>query len=386
MRPTDAPAPRPRREGGCPVQAKFAATRRELADALIERDEEIDLVLTALLAREHPLLVGPPGTAKSLLLDSLLRWTCGTRFSLLLTKFTTPEEVFGPISVAGLKEDRYRRVTTGKLPEAELAFLDEIFKASSAILNTLLRVLNEGTFENGDGAARPVPLQVCVAASNEWPQAQEGGKELAALFDRFLLRKTVRPILSASGRKRLLWERDHLPRLSTRISAKEVEYARGDARILEWSDEGREALEQVLHELGREGIRPGDRRQYKAVGVAQAFAYLQGADKVEPEHLEVLAHVLWDDPAEQPEKAAAVIARVANPAGMRVNQLLLEAETILSSSDTGNIAQAASATAKLGEIARQLAGLRGGGGRAERAQQYVREQIKRIKLASIESI
>jgi MoxR-like ATPase len=386
MRPTDAPAPRPRREGGCPVQAKFAATRRELTEALIERDEEIDLVLTALLAREHPLLVGPPGTGKSLLLDSLLCWTSGSKFSLLLTKFTTPEELFGPISVASLKEDRYRRVTTGKLPEAEMAFLDEIFKSSSAILNTLLRLLNEGTYENGDGVARAVPLLLCVAASNEWPQSQEGGKELAALFDRFVLRKTVRPILSVSGRKRLLWERDHLPKLSTSITAKEVEYARGDARMLDWSEEGKQALEQILADLAREGIRPGDRRQFKAVGVAQAFAYLQGDERVEPEHLEVLAHVLWDDPAEQPEKAAAVIARVANPTGMRVNQLLLEAEQILAASDTGNIAQAAAATAKLGEIAKQLAGLRGGNGRAERAQQYLRDQIKRIKLASIESI
>src|SRR3954468_20944208 len=95
----------------CPVQEKFVTTRKELSTALIERDEEIDLVLTALVCREHPLLVGQPGTAKSLLLDSLMAWMRGRRFTVLFTKFTTPEEVFGPISVAGLKEDRYRRVT-----------------------------------------------------------------------------------------------------------------------------------------------------------------------------------------------------------------------------------------------------------------------------------
>src|SRR5262245_2160235 len=127
----------------CPLQQKFAAARRELAAALIERDEEIDLVLPARVAQEHVLLVGPPGCAKSLLLDSLMRWMSGRRFSILLNRFTTPEEVLGPISVSGLKADVYRRVTAGKLPEAELAYLDELFKASSAILNVLLRILNE---------------------------------------------------------------------------------------------------------------------------------------------------------------------------------------------------------------------------------------------------
>src|SRR5262249_35135391 len=146
-----------------PVQEKFAATRRELSAALIERDDEIDLVLTALVAQEHPLLVGAPGTAKSLLLDSLMGWMGGKRFTILLTKYSTPEELFGPISVAGLKEDRYRRITAGKLPEADGAFIDEIFKASSAILNTLLRLLNERVFDSGDGLVK-VPLKICVAA------------------------------------------------------------------------------------------------------------------------------------------------------------------------------------------------------------------------------
>jgi MoxR-like ATPase len=108
------------------IQERFVQTRKELSAALIERDEEIDLVLTALVCREHPLLVGPPGCGKSLLLDSIMAWMRGRKFTILFTKFTTPEECFGPISVAGLKEDKYRRVTTGKLPEADGAFGDEI--------------------------------------------------------------------------------------------------------------------------------------------------------------------------------------------------------------------------------------------------------------------
>ena len=114
-----------------------------------------------------------------------------------------------------------------------------------------------------------MPLKLCVAASNEWPQSQEGGKELAALFDRFVFRRAVRPILSGAGRKRLLWDRDHTPKLSTSITPAEVDQAHADAMALPWSEDGQEALEAILRELAKEGIQPGDRRQFKAVACAR---------------------------------------------------------------------------------------------------------------------
>jgi MoxR-like ATPase len=369
----------------CPVQEKFLTTRQELSAALIERDEEVDVVLTALIAQENPLLVGPPGTAKSLLLDALMSWMHGRKFTILFTKYTTPEEVFGPISVAGLKEDCYRRITTSKLPEADGAFVDEVFKGSSAILNTLLRILNERVYDNGDGTLVKVPLKILVAASNEFPHDQEGGKELNALFDRFLLRKRVRPILSQTGRQRLLWHRDHTPKLSTSITPEEVDQAHKIALSLPWTDEARRGFEEILRELARQGIVPGDRRQYKSVAACQAFAFLNGAERVEPEHLEVLAHTLWDCPQEQPDKVAQVVARIANPTGMKVNQLLLECEQVLAGTDAKNLAQAATAAAKLSEIEKQLAALKGDA-RLVKARAYVREQIRQVKLASLDAI
>src|SRR3954470_5590537 len=239
--------------GARPLQAKFASARREMGEALIEREQEIDLVLTGLVARENVLLVGPPGCAKSLLLDSLMAWMRGKKFSILLNRFTTPEELLGAISVAGLKSDVYRRVTTGKLPEADLAFIDECMKGSSAILNTMLKILNERTYEVGDGTTVKVPLRLAVAASNEWP-SPETGKELSALFDRFVLRKTVRPILTASGRQRLLWGGSHTPKLSTSITPAEVDDAHALATALPWTDEARQALEQIIRELHKEGV------------------------------------------------------------------------------------------------------------------------------------
>ena len=367
-----------------PVRDKFAAARRELSSALIEREDEVDLALTALIANEHVLLVGPPGCGKSLLLDSLLAWTGGAKFSILLTKFTTVEEVMGPVSLVGLKEDRYVRVTAGKLPEADYAFVDEVFKGSSAILNCLLKILNERVYDAGDGAARAVPLKLCLGASNEWP-SPDTGKELSALFDRFTLRKTVSPIRSRTGRARLLWTRDHTPRLSGTITPAEVEQARRSATALPWSGDAKQALEAVLTELAREGVRPGDRRQFKTVGVVRAFAFLNGADEVRPEHLEVAQHCLWDCPEEHPQKVAQAIARVANPAGMRIAQLLLEVESVLAATDVRNLAAAAKAAAKLGEVDKQLAGLTGHT-RMETARRYVREQLKTLKLASIEAI
>jgi MoxR-like ATPase len=207
----------------------------------------------------------------------------------------------------------------------------------------------------------------------------------AAVADRFLFRRSVRPIVSQAGRQRLLWGRDHTPRLSTSVTPEEVRQARAEALALPWSKEAKEALEAVLRELAREGVQPGDRRRFKSVAAARAFAYLSGADAVAPEHLEVLASVLWDAPAEQPEAAARVIGKVANPVGMRVNGLLAECEQVLAAADVRDLAQAATAAAELAEIDRQLGSMTGDG-RLDRARAYVRDQLRRIKLASIEAI
>jgi hypothetical protein len=136
------------------------------------------------------LLIGPPGTAKSALARRLHRALAGARyFERLLTRFSTPEELFGPLSLKALEDDRYERLVDGYLPTAGIAFLDEVFKANSAILNALLTLLNEREFDNGTGRLR-TPLVAVVAASNEVPVDDA----LQAFHDRFLLRVPVAPV------------------------------------------------------------------------------------------------------------------------------------------------------------------------------------------------
>jgi MoxR-like ATPase len=365
------------------VRDKFAAVRTELGESLIERSEEIDLLLTALIAGEHLLLVGSPGCGKSLLIDSLMKWTHGSKFSCLLNKFTMPEELFGPYSISELKNGKFVRITTNRLPEAKYVYLDEIFKSSSSILNTLLRVLNERTLDRGDGVTLRVPLELCLAASNEWPEG-DSKKELGALFDRFLLRKTVNPISSLAGRQKLLWA-NKPPEFSTNLSAHELTAARLDAQGLSWSKEAKVALESILDELSRQGVKPSDRRIFKSVAIVQAYAWLNGAEEVQPEHLEVLQHVLWNDHTEEASKVRAVIMTIAAPISMKVNGLISEIEQIVSGVNPKDLAQSALAASKLGEIQKSLK-LMKGHAKAETALAYLKDQITQLRLKSLDSI
>src|SRR2546428_8871341 len=166
---------------------KLAAIRDELNHLFLERADLIDGALCALLSASHVLVIGPPGTAKSMLADEICRRIEGANyFQWLLTRFSTPEEVFGAVSLKALEQDEYRRVTAHKLPDAHIAFLDEIFKSNSSILNAILTLINERLVHNGKEITQ-VPLLTLFGASNELPEDDE----LMALYDRFLVRFVV---------------------------------------------------------------------------------------------------------------------------------------------------------------------------------------------------
>ncbi|WP_282810815.1 AAA family ATPase [Thauera humireducens] len=173
------------------IKRRIGHLIKAISAGMYEREEVIAVSLLAALCGQNTFLYGPPGTAKSLISR---RIACAFQkpayFEYLMNRFSTPEEVFGPVSISALKEDRYVRTTDSYLPKADFAFLDEIWKSSPAILNTLLTLINERTFKNGE-TIESVPLKALLAASNETPEINQG---LEALYDRFIVRQMVLPI------------------------------------------------------------------------------------------------------------------------------------------------------------------------------------------------
>lgn len=296
-----------------PTSARLTTLIAALEAGLLERDAAVRLSLLAALAGEHVLLIGPPGSAKSELARRL-HWAFAEAryFERLLTRFSTPEELFGPLSLTALEHDRYERLTDGYLPTAGIAFLDEIFKANSAILNALLTLLNEREFDNGS-ERRPVPLISVIGASNEVPSDEA----LVAFYDRFLVRVAVVGVSDAAFTALLALPDTAAAAPATALTADEraaVLAARGTVPLNESAVAALQSLRAWM--AARPLAAPSDRRWRQLVGLLRVAALTEGRREVDELDLWLVPFVV----APEPEAAAMLetwfVAEVAQAAAV----------------------------------------------------------------------
>lgn len=293
-----------------------------LSTNLLEREEPVRLGVLAAMAGESLFLLGPPGTGKSLIARRLQQAFRGAReFSYLMGRFSTPDEVFGPLSIRALRaEDRYERVIAGYLPDADVVFLDEIWKASPPIQNALLTALNERKFRNGSEEIA-IPMKVFVGASNELPDEDQ---EAAAFWDRFLVRLVLEPIRDADAFALLLAETGDPYRTvvddETRISPAEFDALRGAEASVSIPPQVIELIAAIRGSLaeGTADSAPlyvSDRRWKKIASLLRMSAVLHGRDRVEPVDCAIIKACAWSTVAERPRVAAVVDEQIAERSG-----------------------------------------------------------------------
>lgn len=313
------------------LKQRIAHLIADLQKGIYEKETETSMALLAALAGENLLLLGPPGVAKSMVARRLkTAFAQATSFEYLMSRFSTPDELFGPVSIARLKtDDCYERTTTGYLPTADVVFLDEIWKAGPAIQNTLLTVMNEKLFRNGNREEQ-LPLKLLVAASNELPAKGEG---LEALWDRFLIRLVCSNIKEEAVFRQMLCEQesDVLPPIpQAPIQQAEYKQWQQEAQSLPLSPALLNVISLIRQSLQRvtpEGsdlprsIYISDRRWKHIARLLSTSAYLQDRPEADVEDMLPLYHCLWNEPEEIATVRRIVWQAATSPLQKQLEQL-----------------------------------------------------------------
>ena len=336
------------------VVARLQKVGDILSRSFLDKQELIRLLLVSVVAGEHMVLIGPPGTAKSALVRQFARLIDARYFDYLLTRFTEPNELFGPVDIRAFREGTYTRRTTGMLPEAEIVFLDEVFKSNSAILNSLLTVLNERRFSNGAQVMK-VPLLSLFGASNEVPNDDN----LAAIFDRFLLRVVSNNLDSYhfSGlierglriESQALSEQPVVP-IVTAADLHRLNQALGSR--LQFSEELLSRYKGLVFQIRSEGVSISDRRVVKLLKLVAASALVDGRTEANDSDFFILRHV-WNN-LDQSELLDEIVTPVVeryyreHPNARRVQGGQAGLESLLT--ELGTIRELLTGSAQLSDI------------------------------------
>jgi MoxR-like ATPase len=274
---------------------------RQLEAQFLGKEEIIRLLFISALAGEHLVMVGPPGTAKSAIVRAFSQVIDAQYFDYLLTRFTEPNEIFGPVDIQAFRQGTYRRRIEKMLPEAEVVFLDEIFKANSAILNSLLTLVNNRRFTHGTNTVR-VPLISMFAASNEVPTDDA----LSAIFDRFLLRVRCdyldsyhfRGLLQKGIQLETAQMADQVPARKVATAAELLSVQRRFGELMRMSEDFLATFKGLVFQIRSEGIGLSDRRVVKLLKLFAASAVFDGRDAVNDADFFILRHV-WNTPEQE---------------------------------------------------------------------------------------
>ncbi|WP_413367600.1 AAA family ATPase [Lysinibacillus sp. 3P01SB] len=322
--------------------------KRCLNSKFYDRETEVEALMTALLSRQHILFIGPAGTGKSALSSMLGEIVEGSHyFQHLLTPFSTPEELFGVLSLKDLEQGIYKRNTAGMLPEAHFSFIDEIFKANSAILNSLLTLINERVFYN-NGVPIPTPLMTLVGSSNEYIEEGEG---LEALFDRFLLRYEVEYIRDEELFISMLKDEQEIS--VPRLTFSELLYHQERVKTVKIPDAIYKALAKVRSKLRDEGIRPSDRRFKQSLSLLRAKAYLDGRFEVNRSDMTILEHALWETADQKGKTKEIIYEMVHDTVETFINRVVPEFEVIVLHAQNALINRTPGSRARLSELLMQ---------------------------------
>jgi MoxR-like ATPase len=304
------------------AQAKMQQIYVEMNNLFVERDELIKIMQLAIATGTNLLMLGPPGTAKSAITYELCgRIENANYFQWMLNKTSDPSEVFGPFSVKEMENDKFMRITTGKLPEAHIAFMDEVFKSNAPTLNALLTIMNEHIFYN-DGKPQPVPLISMFGASNEPPEDET----LDAMYDRFIFRMNVQYIHDAANKKRMhsnyIDDRAGLLGLvnKTTISLAELQMLQQAAKAVRVPKDIINKFIRLINDLDRQAIHVSDRRQNECFKIMQGSAVLRGSNVVGLDDFKSLIYVLWEKEEHIPMIESAIL-KMVNPYDDRFKEL-----------------------------------------------------------------